>query len=60
MGRIGGNENYYLEVIDRKIGLPVDLFPNPMPDNMIPGPGSTSNVTLIKKTIPLKAIENTN
>ena len=44
------NEQQKIRVVDRIIGLPTDLYPSPMPDNMIHGPGAKSNVILVKKT----------
>ena len=44
------NEAQQMRVVDRVIGLPTELLPNPMPNNMIHGPGGQSNVTLVKKT----------
>ena len=44
------NEKQKIRIVDRIIGLPTDLYPNPMPENMIHGPGSKSNVILVKKT----------
>lgn len=44
------NENQTIRIVDRAIGLPTQLFPSPMPENMIHGPGGRSNVTLIKKS----------
>ncbi len=43
------NEQQKIRVVDRIIGLPTDLYPSPMPENMIHGPGSKSNVILVKK-----------
>jgi len=44
------NETQSMRIVDRTIGLPTQLFPSPMPSNMIPGPGGQSNVTLVKKS----------
>ncbi len=44
------NETQTMRIVDRTIGLPTQLFPTPMPTNMIHGPGSQSNATFVKKT----------
>jgi len=44
------NDTQKIRIVDRIIGLPTDLFPSPMPENLIHGPGSRSNVTLAKKS----------
>jgi len=44
------NEQQKIRVVNRIIGLPTDLYPSPMPENMIHGPGSKSNVILVKKS----------
>ncbi len=44
------NEQQKIRVVDRIIGLPTELYPSPMPENMIHGPGSKSNATLVKKS----------
>lgn len=44
------NDTQSVRIVDRIIGLPTDLFKEPMPDNMIHGPGTRSNATLAKKS----------
>jgi len=44
------NEQQKIRVVNRIIGLPTDLYPSPMPENLIHGPGSKSNAILVKKT----------
>ena len=44
------NEQQNIRVVNRIIGLPTELYPSPMPDNMIHGPGGKSNVILVKKS----------
>ena len=44
------NENQIMRIVDRTIGLPTQLFPTPMPVNMIHGPGGQNNATFVKKT----------
>ena len=44
------NEQQKIRIVNRIIGLPTDLYSSPMPENMIHGPGSRSNVVLVKKS----------
>ncbi|MFK7981320.1 MAG: hypothetical protein AB8G86_15145 [Saprospiraceae bacterium] len=44
------NEAQKMRIVDRTIGLPIHLFPSPMPADRIHGPGGQSNVTLVRKS----------
>ena len=44
------NEQQGIRLVNRIIGLPTELYPSPLPENMIHGPGSRSNVILVKKS----------